>query len=181
MQSSLFLKRISHSATPPALASSGVPTLRHSDTQPLRSTNPFVSYHIPLSRVFSMDCALFPATARAQLLSFHKLAHSFYRDGGGGTPLTRTIPAISFPAPLFSQPYKLLFPQAPSIHIHTKCPGVVGLPPRFFFLGSLSVSPSQIPIPSAAPASDQSSPPATPALRKPRRPPAATTSPRLAA
>lgn len=176
MESSLFLKRISPSATPIALASSGLPTLRHSQTS--RSSNSFVSYHIPLSRVFSSDCALFSATARAQLLSFQKLAHSFYRDGCG-TPHSEHPTTLSFAVPLFSQRYELLSRKHLVSQTIQNARGWWGGTAQFSS-SVLSVSPSQIPIPSAAPASDQSSPPATPARRKPRRPPAATTSPRPA-
>jgi hypothetical protein len=178
MHSSLFLKRISPSATPTALASSGVPTLRHSDTEPLRSSNSFVSYHIPLSPVSSSDCALFSVMARAQLLSFQKLAHSFYRDGGG-TPSLGAF-KLSLLLPLCFHNVTNCFSRKPLVFTTYKMPRGGGPNSAVFFAGSRLVQ-SQIPIPSAGPASDQSSPPATPGQRKPRRPPAATTSPRPAA
>jgi hypothetical protein len=69
------------------------------------AVNPFASYHIHVNPVFSGDCALFCATARAQVFLFQQLAHSFCRHGGR-YPLTATnaegfskLQACEIPAP----------------------------------------------------------------------------------
>ena len=94
--------------------------------------------HFPVTPFLPSACALFFSLAalfQTPILCFQPFADSLRKTPGVWVPARRPFtshkPRITshadFGGPLFSWPYKLLFPQALSFHNHLRCPP--GVPP----------------------------------------------------
>src|SRR6202043_3498762 len=79
---------------PPSLFRALLPGVRVSPFEGsfVQFRNSLASYHIPATLAVSCSYTLFCATAHGYLPYYQQLPHSFYRHGGGGTPLHGQIP-----------------------------------------------------------------------------------------